>query len=164
MAILRRGSVEPTEAVSGYPGPYNLGRGFLSYELLSKAGGLTQFVAAYETLQPGKQSSQMHWHSDEDEFIFVLEGELTVVEDGEETAIGPGDACAWKAGEQVAHCLRNHSDAPVRYLIVGTPSDGSDTCSYPGIDLKHSKGRFEHLDGRPWEENDRPAPVGETND
>ncbi len=164
MAIHRKGSIEPVEAVSGYPGPYNLGKGFLSYVPFSRAGDLSDFGVAFETLHPGKQSSQMHWHSHEDEFLFMLEGTLTVVEDGVETEIYPGDACTWKAGSQVAHCLRNHTDKPVSYLIVGTRSDGQDICSYPGLDLQHKGGNFVHLDGRPWQDNDRPAPVGEEND
>ena len=152
MAILRKDTVASVDANSRYPGPYNLGRGFLSYVPLSDAGNLTQFGAALETLHPGKQSSQMHWHTNEDEFLFVLEGTLTVVEDDVETEIGPGDACAWKAGDSTAHCLRNHTDAPVRYLIVGTRAE-TDTCHYPGLDLKATPNGFVHLDGTPWDKN-----------
>ncbi|WP_227267518.1 cupin domain-containing protein [Roseobacter weihaiensis] len=161
MAIIRKGSVDPVEAVSGYPGPYNLGRGFLSYLPLSDAGGLTQYGASVETLHPGKQSSQMHWHSHEDEFLFVLDGTLTVVENGVETQIVPGDACAWKAGDETAHCLRNHTQTPVRYLIVGTRNTEEDICNYPGLDLKATPDGFVHLDGQPWEDNDRPSPAGD---
>ncbi|MEM1351836.1 MAG: cupin domain-containing protein [Pseudomonadota bacterium] len=153
MAILLKDTVEEVTAKSGYPGPYNLGEGFLSYVPLTRAGGLTQFGAAFETLHPGKQSSQMHWHSHEDEFLYMLEGQLTVVEDGVETVIGPGDACAWKAGEPVAHYLRNHTDAPARYLIVGTKNQEQDICTYPGLDLKATPDGFVHLDGTPWEQN-----------
>ena len=76
--ILRAGSVPGTEAQSGYPDPFNLGRGFLSYLNFGDAGGLTQFGVALETLLPGKQSSQMHWHEKEDEFLYLLSGALTV--------------------------------------------------------------------------------------
>ena len=152
MAILRKGTVEAVEAKSGYPGPYNLGTGFLSYEPLSRAGGLSQFGATFETLHPGKQSSQMHWHEREDELLFMLEGRLTVIENGVETEIGPGDACAWKAGDETAHCLRNDTDAPARYLIVGT-RDPDDICHYPGLDLKATPEGFVHLDGTPWDKN-----------
>ena len=150
MAILRKGTVKDVEAVSGYPGPYNLGRGFLSHQPLSRAGGLTQFGAAFETLHPGKQSSQMHWHTEEDEFLFMMEGRLTVIENGVETEIGPGDACAWKAGDETAHCLRNDTDAPARYLIVGSRRE-NDICHYPGLDLKATPKGFVHLDGTPWD-------------
>ena len=77
--IIRKDSVPVTEAVSGYPRPFNLGRGFLSYRHLTEAGGLTQFGIALETLHPGKQSSQPHWEQHEDEFLYLLEGTLTVV-------------------------------------------------------------------------------------
>ncbi len=153
MAIFKKGTVKQVEAKSGYPGPYNLGQGFLSYVPLSDAGGLTQFGASIETLHPGKQSSQMHWHEAEDEFLLMLEGTLTVVEDGVEADIGPGDACVWKAGEKVAHCLRNHTDTPSTYLIVGTRNAAEDVCHYPGLDLKHTPSGFVHLDDSPWEKN-----------
>lgn len=149
MTIIRKDSVEPVVPASGYPGPYNLGQGHMAYRPLSDAGGLTQFGAAFEVLQPGGQSSQMHWHEREDEFLLVLDGELCVVEDGVETVIGPGDACAWKAGSKVAHCLRNHSDRPVAYLIVGSRDPG-DICHYPGLDLRATPQGYVHLDGTPW--------------
>ena len=90
----------------------------------------------------------------------MLEGRLTVVEDGTETEIGPGDACCWKAGDPVAHTLRNHGDAPARYIIVGTRDPG-DVCHYPGLDLRSEPvegvHRYVHLDGRRWDD----APGGE---
>lgn len=152
MPIFRKDAVAPQDPQSGYPGAYNLGRGFLSYVPLSDAGGLTQFGAALETLYPGKQSSQMHWHEREDEFLFMLEGHVTVIENEVETEIGPGDACAWKAGNETAHCLRNDRDVPARYLIVGTRTD-DDICDYPGLDLKATPEGFTHLDDTPWTTN-----------
>ncbi len=149
MTHIPRGSVASTVAQSSYPADYNLGQGFLTYEKLSDAGGLTQFGAAFETLMPGKQSSQPHWHQDEDEFLLMLEGELTVVEDGVETVIHPGDAVCWKAGDPVAHTLRNHSDRPARYIIAGSRRDG-DVCHYPGLDLRAEPQGYVHLDGTPW--------------
>ena len=65
MTIVRKGSVAPTEVTSSYPDPYNLGSGNISYLTLSDAGGLTQFGAYIETLAPGRQSSQLHWHEKE---------------------------------------------------------------------------------------------------
>lgn len=149
MAIIRKDEVPVTDAVSGYPDPYNLGSGNLSYRHISNAGGLTQFGAALETLHPGGQSSQMHWEEHEDEFLYMLSGELTVVEDGEEAIIRPGDACCWKAGTPVAHCLRNHSDAPATYLIVGS-RDPRNIAHYPGLDMLGTPQGFTHLDGTPY--------------
>ena len=150
MTVIRKGSIAPTQAVSSYPGPYNLGRGYMEYTQLSDAGGLTRFGAAFEVLMPGGQSSQMHWHEREDEFLLLLDGELTVVEDGVETVLRPGDACAWKAGERIAHCLRNRSDRPASYIIAGS-RDPAETCHDPGLDLRDTPEGYVHLDGTPWE-------------
>ena len=149
MTILRKGSVAETHAVSSYPDPYNLGSGNLSYRHITEAGGLTQFGAALEVLHPGGQSSQPHWEEHEDEFMYLIEGELTVIEDGVETILHPGDACCWKAGVPVAHTLKNHSDAPAIYLIVGS-RDPNNICHYPGLDLLATPQGHTHLDGTPY--------------
>ena len=149
MTIVRKGTVPPKEAKSSYPDPYNLGSGNISYLALSDAGGLTQFGAYLESLEPGRQSSQLHWHEKEDEVLYLLQGTLTVVEDGREETIEPGDACAWKAGEPAGHTIRNDGDAPAIYLIVGSRADG-EVCHYPGIDLRAEPGGYVHLDGKPY--------------
>lgn len=149
MTILRKGTVPLTQGISGYPDPYNLGSGHLAWRHFGEAGGLATFGVAEETLLPGGQSSQPHWHEREDEFLYVLDGALTVVEDGVETVLGPGDAATWKAGSQVAHTLRNRSDAPARYLIVGG-RDPDEVCHYPGLDLIDTPEGYVHLDGTPY--------------
>jgi uncharacterized cupin superfamily protein len=149
MAIFRKDSVPETEGVSGYPDPYNLGRGQLFYRHITNAGGLTQFGAAVETLLPGGQSSQMHWEEREDEFLLMLSGQVTVVEDGVETEIGPGDTCVWKSGTPVAHCLKNKGTAPATYLIVGT-RDPENITRYPGLDMLATPQGYTHLDGTPY--------------
>lgn len=157
MAIFRKDTVPLTEGVSSYPAPYTLPTGQLSYRHITEAGGLTQFGAALETLHPGGQSSQMHWEEHEDEFLYMLEGALTVIEDGQETVITPGDACCWKAGVQVAHTLRNHADQPAIYLIIGSRHPDN-ICHYPGLDMLATPRGMTHLDGTPYptkgEEND----------
>ena len=152
MTVIRRDTVPETEAVSTYPGPYDLGRGALFYRTLSDAGGLTQFGAALERLEPGGRTSQLHWHEDEDEFVYLIEGRLTVIEDSAETLIGPGDAACWKAGTAVGHSLRNDGDAPALYLIVGARVSG-DVHHYPGLDLRDEP----HGDGRPLRPSRRHA-------
>lgn len=147
--ILRKGSVPETHPRSSYPAPYNLGSGNLSYRHLSEAGGLTQFGAALETLHPGGQSSQMHWEEAEDEFLLMLTGEITVIENGAAAVIGPGDACVWKAGVPVAHCLKNHTAQPATYLIVGTRNPAN-VAHYPGLDLLATPGGYTRLDGTPY--------------
>ena len=113
MPVIRQEDVERDA-----DGPPHLG----AFEALlySDAGGLTQFGAFVETLEPGAASSDRHWHEAEDEFAYVLSGEVTLVEDDGEAILRPGDAAAWRAGEPVGHCLRNRSDAPASYLVVGT--------------------------------------------
>lgn len=107
--------------------PFGLG----SFEalLLGDACGLTQFGAVLETLHPGSQSSRQHWHENEDEFIFMISGEVVLLEDDQETLLVPGDAAAFKAGVAVAHCLQNRSRTPASYLVVGTRA-GRDVCHY----------------------------------
>jgi uncharacterized cupin superfamily protein len=133
----------------------------LYFRDLSEAGVLTQFGAALQTLLPGGRSSQTHWHTEEDEFLYMLDGRLTVIEGETETAIGPGDACCWKAGTPVGHSLRNDSDAAASYLIVGSRIF-ADVCHYPGLDLRDEphgdRHRYVHLDGRPWEAKDAERP------
>jgi uncharacterized cupin superfamily protein len=86
---------------------------------LSEEGGLTQFVAQVETLQPGSRSDR-HWHEEEDELLYVLSGEATVVEEDGPHTLGPGDAACWPAGVANAHQVVNRSGAPCSYLIFGS--------------------------------------------
>ena len=96
----------------------------------SDAGGLTQFGAYVETLQPGSRSSDRHWHEEEDEFLYVLSGEATVIEDGGAHLLLPGDAACWPAGAANAHQVQNRTKAPCTYLIVGTRAP-RDVVHYP---------------------------------
>jgi uncharacterized cupin superfamily protein len=127
--ILRRGSV-PRESGS-LEAVAALGR-FESMPL-SEAGGLSQFGARVETLWPGARSSDRHWHEAEDEFLYMIEGEAVLVEDDGERVVGPGDACAWKAGVANGHHLVNRSDKSCRFLIVGTRA-AADRVHYSDID------------------------------
>lgn len=150
MSFIAKDSVPETEGVSGYPGSYNLGRGKLYYRPVSDTGGLTQFGAAIERLEPGARSSQLHWHSHEDEFLYLLQGRLTVLEGDTETVIEPGDACCWKAGDPVGHSVRNDSDEAAIYIIAGSRVEG-DICIYPECDMILTPKGFLHLDGTPWD-------------
>lgn len=97
---------------------------------LSEPGGLTQFGAFIQELQPGTRSSIKHWHSAEDELVYVLEGELTVVEGDAESLICAGDAATFKAGVEVGHFLWNRSASMARCLVVGTRAP-FDKITYP---------------------------------
>jgi uncharacterized cupin superfamily protein len=109
----------------------------------SDTGGLTHYGAYVETLQPGARSSDKHWHEMEDEFLFVLVGEVTVIEDDAEAELRPGDAACWPAGTPVAHTVANRSAAPCTYLIVGTRVT-HDACHYP------ESGRVLYTEGEEW--------------
>ena len=100
---------------------------------ISEAGGLTQFGASIEILQPGSRSSIKHWHSAEDEMVYVLDGEVTLIEGDTETLLRPGDAATFRAGEAVGHVLENRSPAETRCLVVGTRAP-VDRITYPDHD------------------------------
>ena len=109
----------------------------------SDDGGLTQYGVYVETLQPGARSSERHWHETEDEFLYLLAGEATVVENDGEHVLHPGDAAAWPAGTANAHSVVNRSAAPCTFLIVGTRAT-RDVCYYP------DSGTRCHTEGEKW--------------
>lgn len=127
---------------------------------LSVAGGLTQFGAYLDTLQPGAWSSNRHWHEAEDEFIYILDGQVTLRDDQGMTDLSPGDAVCWRHGDRNAHHLTNRGDVPCRYLIVGSRVAG-DVCHYPddGSRLVNGAARWQVLaaDGTVLREGDLPA-------
>lgn len=102
-------------------------------EWLSEPGGLTQFGAFVHVLQPGTRSSIKHWHQSEDELVFVLEGEVTVVEGEDEHALTAGDAFAFPYGVPVGHYLWNKSASVAKCLVVGTRAQ-VDRVTYPDHD------------------------------
>jgi uncharacterized cupin superfamily protein len=99
---------------------------------LSDEGGLTQFVAHVQTLQPGSRSSDRHWHEEEDEFLYMLSGEATVIEEDGAHLLHPGDAACWPAGTANAHQVVNRSGAPCTFLIFGTRM-AHDVVHYPDV-------------------------------
>jgi uncharacterized cupin superfamily protein len=86
---------------------------------LTEEGGLTQFVAHVQTLQPGSRSGDRHWHEEEDELLYMLSGEATVIEEDGPHTLHLGDAACWPAGTANAHQVVNCLDAPCTYLIFG---------------------------------------------
>ena len=101
---------------------------------LGDALGLSNFGVNLVTLPPGAWSAQRHWHSHEDEFVYVLDGALTLITDGGEQALGAGQAAAFPAGEADGHHLVNKGTAPATYLEIGDRSD-QDAVTYPDADL-----------------------------
>lgn len=149
MTVIRKDSVTATEARDSYPAPFTLPAGRMRWQSLGDAGGLTQFGAVLEVLDPGGRSSLLHWHTHEDEFLYLLEGELTLTEGETETVLRPGDAGAWKAGEAVGHTIRNDGAVPARYILVGSRV-AEDVCHYPGRDLLATPDGMTRLDGTPY--------------
>ena len=111
---------------------------------LGDATGLTQFGVNLVLLPPGCWSSQRHWHSHEDEFVYVLDGELTLVTDAGEQVLRAGAAAGFPAGKADGHHLVNRTDRPATYLEVGTRRDDLDEVDYSDIDMA-----IRHRDGRP---------------
>ena len=125
----------PTEDGCSYPAPFDKPCLGATWKRLGNAGGLTQFGVNFSRLPPGVWSSQRHWHSHEDEFLYVLEGELvSITEDGEEV-LRAGDSIAFKAGVADGHHLVNRSTRDAVVLEVGTRDPDRDRCVYPDIDM-----------------------------
>lgn len=136
---------------TGYPAPFDQPCLDRIRKRLGDAGGLSQFGVNLLTLQPGVWSSQRHWHSGEDEFVYVLSGEVVLKTDAGEEVLRPGDCAAFPKGEANGHQLINKSSGPAVCLEIGTRSD-DDFCRYPDIDLQidSTVGSFAHRDGTPY--------------
>jgi uncharacterized cupin superfamily protein len=123
-------------------------------QALGDAAGLTQFGVNLTRLKPGAASSLRHWHEAEDEFVFVVEGVATLVEDGGETELRAGEAAGFKAGAPNAHRLVNRSGSDVVYLEVGKRGT-SDRVHFADEDLvgvlHGGRVRYESRDGKPYE-------------
>ncbi len=119
---------------SSYPEPYASQMGGRAFQHLGDAAGLTQFGVNLVTMPPGTISSLRHWHSGEDEFVWMVSGELVLVQDGGVTVLGAGDAAGFRAGDPDGHHLQNRTGAVASFLVVGTRTT-SDTCTYPDVDL-----------------------------
>jgi uncharacterized cupin superfamily protein len=128
---------------SGYPAPFAEAVAGRAKRALGDALDLTQFGVNLVTLPPGAWSSQRHWHENEDEFIYVLEGEVTLVTDEGETVLRPGKAAGFPAGRPDGHHLINRGDTPALYLEVGTRAS-VEQAHYSDIDMLARKedGRF----------------------
>jgi uncharacterized cupin superfamily protein len=153
MPIIRDPMRVPARTTSMYPEPFRDGLDGRLKRALTEGLGLEQFGVNLTTLEPGARSSQRHWHAIEDEFIYVLSGELTLVlNDGEHT-LQPSMAVGFPAGYTNGHCLINKSSSPATYLEIGTRSP-TDDVDYPGIDMKAEKRdgkfRFLHKNGEPY--------------
>jgi uncharacterized cupin superfamily protein len=143
--------IETTPDATGcsYPQPFRDICDGATWKKLGDAVGLTDFGVNLVRLPPGKWSSQRHWHTAEDEFVLVLEGEVVAVENDGDHVLKAGDCIGWKAGVANGHCLQNRSGAEAVYLEVGSRRPDTDGCDYPDIDMvaRPTEPFYRHRDG-----------------
>lgn len=141
----------PEKRGSGYPEPFRSRMGDRSKRRLGDALGLTRFGVNLVTLPPGGQSALRHWHTLEDEFVWVLEGEVVLVTNAGEQVLGPGTCAGYPAGQRDGHHFVNRGAGVARYLEVGSRIDG-DNAFYPDDDLMLAEDEngwfYAHKDGR----------------
>jgi uncharacterized cupin superfamily protein len=144
-------SAVPARIGSGYPAPFHETAAGRAKRALGDAGGLSDFGVNLVTLPPGRWSSQRHWHSSEDEFVYLLSGELTLVTDAGETVLRAGECAAFPKGLADGHHLINRAAGEAVYLEIGSRA-AADVCTYPDIDLHLDRpdGVYCHKDGRPY--------------
>jgi uncharacterized cupin superfamily protein len=143
----------PADSRTAYPEPFRQIVAGRVRKRLGDAVGLSQFGVNLTTLKPGSASAQRHWHASEDEFVYVLAGEVVLCEDTGESVLRAGDAVGFKAGTPNGHCLVNRSAADAVYLEIGTRSK-HEQVDYPDIDMRaerDEKGtRYLHKSGEPY--------------
>jgi uncharacterized cupin superfamily protein len=139
----------PLKTGSGYPTPFDLPCAARARQRLGDAAGLTDFGVNLLRLPPGAWSSQRHWHSAEDEFVFIVEGEVVLVTDAGEELLRSGDCAGFKAGVKDGHHLQNRSDRDAILLEVGSRRVAEDVCEYSDIDMRSLKNDagYVHRDG-----------------
>jgi uncharacterized cupin superfamily protein len=145
-------SAVPARKGTGYPAEFQAVSAARLRQRLGDAGQLTAFGVNLTRLPPGNWSSQRHWHSHEDEFVYILEGELGLIEDGGETLLRAGDCAAFPAGTGNGHHMINRSNRDAVYLEIGSRhADDLTTCSDADMMSANADGRFVHKDGRPYD-------------
>lgn len=147
MPPLRPPALDPAavnpRSTSGYPEPYRSRVLPRERRALGDALGLTKIGVNVTTLSPGRESSMRHFHTHEDEMVFVLEGEVVLCTDGGEQTLTAGMCAGFVAGARDGHQLVNRSGAPARYLEISN-RDHEDRGEYPDVDLACHRG----ADGR----------------
>lgn len=132
-----------------YPAPFRAQVAGRHRAALGDPLGLTNFGVNLTRLDPGASSALRHWHSRQDEFVYVVEGELVLVTDAGETTLAAGMCAGFPAGVADGHRLVNRGDRPARYLEVGDRSPG-DAIDYSDEDMQWRDGAYRHRDGTPW--------------
>jgi uncharacterized cupin superfamily protein len=142
----------PTRFGTGYPPPYDAPCLDRRRWKLGDQAGLTQFGVNLLRLAPGVWSSQRHWHTAEDEFTWVVAGEVVLVTNEGEQVLRAGECAGFPAGVANGHHFQNRSDSEAVLLEVGSRREAEDGCDYPDIDLILVPGETEyrHRDGSPY--------------
>ncbi len=143
----------PVKSGSFYPAEFQAECHGREKQALGDAIGLTQFGVNIARIKPGAASALRHWHEQEDEFIYMLEGELVLAENGGEVVLKSGDAAGFKAGSGNAHRLINRGKRDAVYFEVGSRAK-SERVHYPDVDLvmeRDEKGRrYLHRSSEPY--------------
>jgi uncharacterized cupin superfamily protein len=141
----------PKSRGTNYPHPFDQVVGARIRQRLGDAGGLTQFGVNLLQLPPGAWSAQRHWHSDEDEFVYVVAGEVVLITDAGEQLLRAGDCAAFPANAPNGHHMVNKSGAMAVCLEVGSRSS-TDRVDYPDIDMLYDPevDNYTHRDGTPY--------------
>ncbi|MEO5766455.1 MAG: cupin domain-containing protein [Casimicrobiaceae bacterium] len=152
----------PRRTGSSYPSPHDAPCALRVRQRLGDAAGLSQFGVNLLELPPGAWSSQRHWHSAEDEFVYVVAGEVVLVTDGGEQVLRAGDCAGFPKGAPDGHHLINRGKAATVCLEVGTRATDDDV-DYPDIDMVFDSvsERFAHRDGTAYPQK-RPAGAAAT--
>jgi uncharacterized cupin superfamily protein len=140
----------PISTGSRYPEPFAAPCRDKIRRRLAIAAGLKHIGINLLELNPGAWSSQRHWHSQAEEFVYILEGEVVLVTEGNEETLHAGDCAGFLPGNPDGHHLQNRSDAPARILEIGTAHAPDDETTYPDVDLRASGSGYFHKDGRPY--------------
>lgn len=136
----------PLKTGTRYPPPFDQPCLARSWHPLGEAAGLAQFGVNLVRLPPGTWSSQRHWHMHEDEFVWVLEGEVVLVTDQGEETFGPGDSAGFKAGVRNGHHFQNRSGRDAVLLTIGS-RDERDHGEYSDIDMVFAPERYSGAGG-----------------
>jgi uncharacterized cupin superfamily protein len=138
---------------SWYPEPFRSQVLPRAKRALGDAAGLTKIGVNHTTLGPGAASSMRHWHTQEDELIYVLAGELVLVTDAGERPLRAGQCAGFPAGHRDGHQFVNRGSTPAVYLEISN-RDASDAAEYPDVDLAWNApaapDAYSHKDGRPY--------------
>lgn len=138
---------------SAYPAEFQQAVAGREKTVLGDVAGLTQFGVNLTRLKPGAASALRHWHQEEDEFVYMLDGEVVLIEDEGETLLKAGDAAGFKAGIANGHHLVNKSSRDALFLEVGTRG-ARERAHYPDDDLEFGRDengvRITHKSGEPY--------------